>query len=263
MTSINYRQALIAGVGGAVCLLTAIAVTAMPTGTARVSRPSAAAGFVQRNVTPDILGLHHIVTIGSTVDPINGDQNPYGLDVAKSTSGKITAGDLVISNFNDGANNIQGLGTTLEVLHPTPGSKPQRLAQDTRLTGTASIALSPGDNPWVASFTANDEPVLDTSGNILVALAGAPFYIRPWGQAFSGTKGPYGVAAFYESNANNGSINRINITKNGNFKPQIIATGFGVNHGVAGNVLAPAGLNYDAKVDTLYIVDSKNNRVVA
>src|SRR5580658_8931736 len=40
------------------------------------------------------------VVIGSTVDPVNGSQNPYGLTVAPSTNGKLTAGDLVICNFN-------------------------------------------------------------------------------------------------------------------------------------------------------------------
>jgi hypothetical protein len=204
--------------------------------------------------------LHHIVTIGSAVDPINGDQNPYGLAIAPKTSGKITAGDLVICNFNDGFN-IQGLGTTMEVLHPTPGSSPQRLAQDGHLTGCASVALSPNDNPWNGAFTANIDTIFDSNGNLLASLSGPPF-AQPWGQAFSPTKGPFGLAAFYESNANNGDIIRIAITKNG-FKFEVIARGFTVNHGVPGTVLAPAGLTYDASVDTLYIVDSNANRLVA
>ncbi|HEV2037970.1 MAG TPA: hypothetical protein VGQ96_05120, partial [Candidatus Eremiobacteraceae bacterium] len=49
-------------------------------------------------------------TIGSAVDPSNGDQNPYGLDVAKANAGKLSAGDLVVCNFNDSAN-VQGKGT--------------------------------------------------------------------------------------------------------------------------------------------------------
>jgi hypothetical protein len=204
--------------------------------------------------------LRHIVTIGSTVDPMNGDQNPYGLAIAPATSGKITAGDLVICNFNDGLN-IQGLGTTMEVLHPTPGSSPQRLVQDGHLTGCASVALSPSDNPWNGNFSANDDTIFDSNGNFIGALSGLPF-AQPWGQAFSPTKGPYGLAAFYETNANNGDIIRIAITKNG-FKNEVIASGFSVNHGVPGNVLAPAGLTYDAAIDTLYIVDSNSNRVVA
>jgi hypothetical protein len=204
--------------------------------------------------------LHHIVTIGSAVDAGNGDQNPYGLAIAPVTAGKMKAGDLVICNFNDNLN-IQGLGTTIEVLHPTPGSKPQRLARNGTLTGCNALALSPGDNPWVAASTANDEPVLSPGGKVIVSLSGSP-YAQPWGQAFSGTAGPSGVAAFYVGNSNDGSLVRINITS-GSFVPQVIATGFSVNHGVPGTNLSPAGLTYDASIDTLYIVDSNANRVVA
>ena len=112
--------------------------------------------------------------IGSAVDAQNGDQNPYGLAIAPSTNGAITQGDLVICNFNDNLN-IQGLGTTIEVLHPVVGSQPQRLVQDERLTGCASLALGPSDDPWASAFIANDEPIYDSSGNFESALSGNDF----------------------------------------------------------------------------------------
>src|SRR5579863_1956833 len=40
--------------------------------------------------------LHKRVVIGSTIDPVNGGQNPYGLTMAPVTAGKFTAGDLVV-----------------------------------------------------------------------------------------------------------------------------------------------------------------------
>jgi hypothetical protein len=205
--------------------------------------------------------LHHVVTIGSTVDPKNGDQNPYGLAIAPTTAGMIKAGDLIISNFNDSAN-IQGLGTTLEVLHPTPGSKPISLISDPHLTGSAAVAMPPGSFPWVASYTANDNPIVTPSGQLATSL-NTFGWTGPWGQAFSPTAGPRGTSAFYESNAYDGSIVRINVTKRGTFTFDTIATGFSVNHGVPGNILAPAGLTYDSTSDVLYIVDSNANRVVA
>ena len=76
-----------------------------------------------------IIGSLTITTIGSTVDPMNGDQNPYGLAIAPDTMGLLTAGDLVICNFNDSAN-VQGNGTTIEILNPAPGSTPTRMVQD-------------------------------------------------------------------------------------------------------------------------------------
>jgi hypothetical protein len=210
--------------------------------------------------------LKTILKIGSTVDPINGDQNPYGLAIAPVTAGGITAGDLLISNFNNGSPfNIQGLGTTVEDLHATPGSKPTRIAQDSRLTGPSELVTGTTDDfAWVSAFTANGVPIVgDTaSGGVIDDLTGNGLE-QPWGQTFSGTKGIRGVAAFYVSNSSDGSITRINITKKGAFTYDKIATGFSVNHGVPGTVLAPAGLTYDARADVLYIVDSNMNRLVA
>jgi hypothetical protein len=205
--------------------------------------------------------LRHIVKIGSTVDPINGDQNPYGLEIAPSTNGMITAGDLVICNFND-SNNIQGLGTTIEVLHPQPGSSPARLIADPTLTGCDALALAPNDTIWAAALDANDNPIVSSSGSLIDPL-NTVTWNGPWAQAFSPTAGPRGVAAFYESNAYDGTIVRINITKNGRYTFDTIATGFSVNHGVPGTILAPSGFTYDAQKDILYIVDGNVNALVA
>lgn len=218
---------------------------------------------------PDLIGgdqvsvlqqLDNKTTIGSTVDPVNGDQNPYGLDIAKVSAGKFKAGDLAVCNFNDSAN-VQGTGTTVIALHPQPGSKPTRVAQMSSLLGCAAIALAPDDTIWAAAFAANDNPVISPSGQLLTAFKGGPWH-GPFGQAFSPHAGPFGGAAFYESNAGDGSIVRINITKTG-FTFNTIATGFAVNHGVPGSILGPSGLQYDSMHDRLYIVDGTNNTLVA
>jgi len=210
--------------------------------------------------------LQHIVTIGSTVDATNGDQNPYGLTIAPVTSGIIDAGDLLITNFNNGNPfNQQGLGTTTEVLHPTPGSSPTRLAQDPRLTGSSAIVTGTNDDfAWVSAFTANGVPILgDTASSGLLAFLTGNGLEQPWGQTFSGAKGIRGQGAFYVSNSTDGSITRINLPKSGKFTYDKIITGFSVNHGVPGTVLAPAGLTYDARADVLYVVDSNSDRLVA
>src|SRR5215470_9354564 len=82
--------------------------------------------------------LNTITTIGSTVDPINGDVNPYGLDIAKANVGALSAGDLVVCNFNDSAN-VQGTGTTIISLHPVAGATPTHIAQDASLLGCNAI----------------------------------------------------------------------------------------------------------------------------
>lgn len=199
------------------------------------------------------------VTIGSTVDPKNGDLNPYGLDVAKASAGPISKGDLVVCNFNDSAN-VQGNGTTIVSLHPQQGSTPTHIAQDASLKGCDALALSPNDNPWNAAFVANDNPIFSPEGSLVTTLGNGPWH-GPFGETFSPTKGPFGNAAFYVSNAatgGNGSIVRVNITANG-FTFDEIATGFAINGGAPGSILGPSGLQYDAKRDRLFIVDGADN----
>jgi hypothetical protein len=53
-----------------------------------------------------------VSTLTSTV-PANGDGNPYGIVLVPRSVGKLVAGDLLVSNFNDKANN-QGTGTTID-----------------------------------------------------------------------------------------------------------------------------------------------------
>jgi hypothetical protein len=196
--------------------------------------------------------------IGSTIDPKFGQLNPYGLDLARSTSGKITTGDLVVCNFN-AKSNVQGTGFTVVALHPAPGSKPTLVyASKKVLEGCNAIALSPsGDFIWAADWTANDNPIVAPNGKLVMNIKGK-FLDHPFGQAFAAPM--KGDAAFYESNAGNGTLVRFDVVKS---TVQVIAKGFPVNHGMPGSILAPSGLNYDAKIDTLYVIDGTNNAVYA
>jgi hypothetical protein len=199
-------------------------------------------------------------TIGSTVDPLNGDQNPYGLDVAPVSAGLLHKGDLVICNFNDAAN-TQGEGTTIVALAPHPGATPVHIAQNAGLKGCAALALGPTDNVWAAAFVANDNPIVSPAGAYLTGIPGGPWR-HPFGQAFSPRQGPFRNSAFYESNALDGSIVRINLTSHG-FTFDVIATGFAVNGGAPGSILGPSGLQYDARHDRLWVVDGADNSVTA
>ena len=212
---------------------------------------------------PGFSVLAHLTTtttIGSTVDPVFGELNPYGLDIAKATNGPIAAGDLVVCNFNNSAN-VQGTGSTIIAIHPTPGSTPTHIAQDASLTGCNAIALAPNDNIWAAAFAANDNPIVTPGGVVFTTLPGGPWN-HPFGQTFAPNPGPFGIAAFYESNAADGSIVRIDIHPGPTFTFDIIATGFAVNGGAPGGILGPSGLQYDAKHDRLFIVDGANNTLV-
>src|ERR1700680_1658909 len=110
------------------------------------------------DTTAEMPRPRHINTSGSTGDPQNGDQNPYGLDVAKVDAGLLHSGDLVVCNFNNAAN-VQGTGTTIVALHPHPNAAPLRIAQNAALLGCDALALAPTDTIWAAAFAANDNPI--------------------------------------------------------------------------------------------------------
>jgi hypothetical protein len=107
-------------------------------------------------VTPNLLAAlaptGAISTVGSTIDPANGDLNPYGLVVAPATAGLITKGDLVVCNFNDGPTNTQGKGTTIIGLHPAAGSTPYRIAQSADLLGCNALTMLPDDSISAAAW---------------------------------------------------------------------------------------------------------------
>jgi hypothetical protein len=201
------------------------------------------------------------MTIGMTVDA-NGDSNPYGVTIAPATSGLITAGDLVVCNFNDKAN-TQGAGTTIVGLHPTPGANaggnPYRIAQDAKLQGCNAVAMLADDSISAAAFTANMNPLVSPSGAVNAPFASDSF-ASPWGEAYAAASGGK-PAALYVSNLD-GSIDRIELNGDAQTSFAQIATGF-CGSGSPGSIYAPTGLTYDPSIDTLYIVDTSSNSVVA
>lgn len=228
-----------------------------PLGLKAVSAPDQTLGDA---ISPDgslLKSLKKQVVIGSAVDPVNGAQNPYGLTIAPSTTGDFMAGDLVVCDFN-GKSNVQGTGQSVVALHPMPSSTPKHVSKLKSLRGCDALAIDSTDVIWAASMVANDNPVIDASGKLIDNIKGKPFS-QPWGQVFA--QPTSGSPAFYETNAHDGTIVRINL-KSG-FTYDTIATGFPVNHGKPGTALAPSGLAYDPTVDTLYFADGDNNTVVA
>lgn len=113
-------------------------------------------------VSPDASILKQLkrrVVIGSTVDPTNGAQNPYGLTVAPLTAGKFTKGDLVVCDFN-AKSNVQGTGEAIVALHPIPKSKPTHVSSIKQLQGCDALALDVDDTVWGSTMVANDNPVI-------------------------------------------------------------------------------------------------------
>jgi hypothetical protein len=200
------------------------------------------------------------VTIGSTVDPTLGEGNPYGLAIAPVTAGHITAGDLVVCNFDNAAHPpLEGKGTTIVGLHPTAGATPYRIAQDVKLEGCNALAVLADDSISAAALTANMNPLVSPDGTVNTPFASDTF-AKPWGEAYAAANAGHS-AAIYVSNFD-GSIDRIELNGDAQTAFTQIAAGF-CGSGSPGAIYAPAGLTYDPSIDTLYIVDTSSNSVVA
>ena len=58
-----------------------------------------------------------VTTVASTI-PSNGDLNPYGVARVPTTTGSLTKGNILVSNFNN-SKNLQGTGTTIVQITPS------------------------------------------------------------------------------------------------------------------------------------------------
>jgi PKD repeat protein len=213
------------------------------------------------------LAAGQVLKIGSTVDPTNMDANPYGLAVAPVTAGRITQGDLIVCNFNDAAA-IQGNGTTIVGLHAAAGSQPYHIAQSAQLKGCDAVTLLSDDSISAAGWSSAKNALVSPAG-----VAGTPFsgsaISQPWGEAYVPATAMQ-PAALYISNApasattlqGNGNIDRISLNGDAPTSVVEIATGF-CTIGAPGAIYAPSGLTYDASIDTLYVIDTASNSVVA
>ncbi len=154
-----------------------------------------AAGPGATTPTPLLTQLTQVGTVGSTV-PGNGDVNPYGLVKVRANRGRLRAGDLLVSNFNDRANK-QGTGTTIVELSPTgrrsvfahitdhslPGSCPGGVGLTTALDvlpgGYVVVGSLPTSDGTSATARAGCLIVLDGAGRAISTIAG-PKIQGPW-----------------------------------------------------------------------------------
>jgi hypothetical protein len=122
--------------------------------------------------------------------------NPYGLVMVPSSVGKLKAGELLVSNFNDKANN-QGTGTTIEQVstagksslfaninaHALPGNCPGGVGLTTALNvlpgGYVVVGSLPTTNGKSATAQYGCLIVLDSNGRAISTIAG-PNMQGPW-----------------------------------------------------------------------------------
>jgi hypothetical protein len=235
--------------------------------------------------------LNTIQTVASTV-PKNGDVNPYGIAVVPASTGRLVAGDVLVSNFN-GHRNLQGTGTTIVQISPSgsaslfasldpnklPGACPGGLGLTTALvalrSGWVVVGSLPTKNGMSATAQAGCLLVLDSSGTPVETISGAPIN-GPWDMTASdggGTASLFvtnvlnGTVAASPNTVGGGTIVRIGLSIPAVGMPSIgaetvIGNGFPERTDPAALVVGPTGLGL-AGDGTLYVADSAGNRIAS
>jgi hypothetical protein len=234
----------------------------------------------------------------ATTQPTNLDQNPYGIVTVPRSVGSLQRGDLLVSNFND-ASNTQGTGTTIVQIPPggnsqvagsasvfaqidpstLPGPCPGGVGLTTALAVTRSGFVIVGSLPTTDSQLdtagAGCLLVLDSHGNVVETIAGAPIN-GPWDM----TAVDHGIfTTLYVSNVKNGDVAtsatpvnegtvvRIQLLTIPGRIPvvldeDVIATGFPELASSTAVVLGPTGVAL-SRDGTLYVADTQGNRIAA
>src|SRR5215469_1680989 len=175
-------------------------------------------------VHPQSVAAGTITTLSSTI-PSNGDVNPYGVFLIPQTMGKLTRGNILISNFNN-TKNLQGTGTTLVEISPTgaftqfaqisrkhlPGPCPGEVGLTTALvvlrSGWVIVGSLPTSDGSSATAKAGCLLVLDSNGKLVETIAG-PDINGPWDMTvFDQTtnNGTTGQATLFVTNVLNGTL---------------------------------------------------------
>jgi hypothetical protein len=232
-----------------------------------------------------------IITVASTVPP-NGDVNPYGVARVPNTIGALTAGHILVSNFNNSAN-LQGTGTTIMDIAPNgavtvfaqisastlPGPCPGGVGLTTALVvlraGWVIVGSLPTTDGTSATAQAGCLLVLDSHGTVVETIADS-LINGPWDMTaldLGNTASLFvtnvlnGTVAGNGGLVDEGTVIRINIATTKTEPPVVqsvttIGSGFPQRTDPAALVIGPTGvgLNQDG---TLYVADSLDNRIAA
>jgi len=234
---------------------------------------------------PHRLGSLRDRTLASLVAP-NGDSNPFGIAVVPLTAGDLTAGDVLVADFNDQAG-AAGAGTTILQVDPTTGATTV-FYQGAPVAGPVGIAINPAnDGVWIGDYgsradgTGANDLLISPAGQLKATFtdtttAGAASFIGVWGQGVSSSGG---AVSFYYGNAGNattgtggGDVWRLTPHPAGSVNGQPlnstyaqIATGQGETPagGNAATAAGPQGFAFDASSGTLYETNDADNTLYA
>jgi hypothetical protein len=210
------------------------------------------------------------VTIGSTVDPTNGDMGPRAVTVVPYNYGELKKGQVLVCNFEDSSGNA-GNGTTIELFDPVASSKPTTFLQNSKIEGCDGDTIDAGDQVYATGFTSKVMVKVDQKGK-LKKTYGSPI-TQPMGDGEGPMLYSYSPELAFVGNADTGGFDIFSSGYNTGGKEVI--NGFDVNKGSGWTALGPSGIAYwcgqhgkatcpqHKPPDTLYVADGACNAVVA
>jgi hypothetical protein len=240
-----------------------------------------------------------ISTVASTI-PGNGDLNPYGVVRVPTTTGSLTKGNILISNFNNSMNQ-QGTGTTIVQITPSgtvtlfaqidannlPGPCPGGVGLSTALVALRSGWVIVGSVPTTDGKSDTVQAgcllVLNSNGQVVETLFGS-LINGPWDMtAFDGgnnaslfvTNVLNGTVAGGGNIVNQGTVLRLDLNIAHGSMPDlqqmtVVGSGFAERTDPNALVIGPTGLALSGHGrhdedggQVLYVSDTLNNRIVA
>lgn len=264
-----------------------ITATALAGAAALALVPAAQAGATTHS---SFIGrFRKISTIASTV-PHNGDVNPYGIVVLRSSHGRLRAGNILVSNFNN-KKNLQGTGTTLVQISPSghrtlfaqinprtlSGRCPGGVGLTTALAvlrgGWVVVGSTPSRNGMAATAQAGCLIVLNNRGRVVRTISGR------------GINGPWDATALNEGNqaalfvtnvlngtvagqgkvVHRGTVLRLQLRVFSHMAPRVlsvtkVASGFPQQTNAAAFVLGPTGVGL-SRSGALFVASTQNNQI--
>lgn len=240
-----------------------------------------------------------ITTVASTI-PSNGDLNPYGVARVPTTTGSLTKGNILVSNFNN-SKNLQGTGTTIVQITPSgtvtlfaqidanslPGPCPGGVGLTTALvalrTGWVIVGSVPTTDGMSDTVQAGCLLVLNSGGQVVETFFGS-LINGPWDMA--AFDGGHNVSLFVTNVLNGtvagggkivheGTVLRLDLNISHGSMPSlqqmtIVGSGFAERTDPTALVIGPTGLalssqdrHSDEGGQVLYVADTLSNRIVA
>jgi hypothetical protein len=239
-------------------------------------------------------GMNNVQTIASTV-PKNGDVNPYGLVVVPASTGRLVAGDALISNFNN-HRNLQGTGTTIVQIpvqttppaslnlfasidpNKLPGACPGGVGLTTALvalrSGWVIVGSLPTKDGTSATMQAGCLLVINSNGTVVETISGGPIN-GPWDMTAidSGSTATLfvtnvlnGTVAASPNTVDGGTVVRVQLSALDSGRPSVgtetvIGTGFPERTDPSSLVVGPTGVGLSGGI--LYVNDSVESEIEA